>query len=74
MTIKDVEKITGLTAKSIRYYEDKGLIKVERNEENSYRTYSEANVERLKWIKLLRYLEFSIEEIRVFFETSTVCK
>ncbi len=72
MTIKDVEKLTGLTAKSIRYYEDKGLIKVERNEENSYRTYSEANVERLKWIKLLRYLEFSIEEIRVFFETSTV--
>lgn len=34
MTIKDVEKITGLTAKSIRYYEDKGLLKVERNEEN----------------------------------------
>ena len=64
MTIKDVEKITGLTAKSIRYYEDKGLLKVERNEENSYRSYSEANVERLKWIKLLRYLEFSIEEIQ----------
>lgn len=72
MTIKDVEKITGLTAKSIRYYEDKGLLKVERNEENSYRSYSEANVERLKWIKLLRYLEFSIEEIHAFFEKSTV--
>lgn len=70
MTIKDVEKITGLTAKSIRYYEDKDLLKVERNEENSYRTYSEENLERLKWIKLLRYLEFSIEEIHNFFETS----
>lgn len=64
MTIKEVEKLTGLTAKSIRYYEDKGLIKVERNEENDYRSYSEADVNRLKKIKLLRYLEFSVEEVK----------
>lgn len=64
MTIKDVEKLTGLTAKSIRYYESKDLITVERNEENSYRSYSENEVNRLKWIKLFRYLDFSIEEIR----------
>ncbi len=64
MTIKEVEKLTGLTAKSIRYYESKDLITVERNQENSYRSYSEKEVTRLKWIKLFRYLDFSIEEIR----------
>lgn len=64
MTIKEVEKKTGLTAKSIRYYESKGLIMVERNEENSYRSYSDRDVTRLKQIKLFRYLDFSIEEIR----------
>ena len=64
MTIKDVEKLTGLTAKSIRYYEDKGLVTVERNEENDYRSYSENEVNRLKKIKLLRYLEFSVEEVK----------
>lgn len=64
MTIKDVEKITGLTAKSIRYYEDKGLVSVERNEENAYRNYTEENVKRFKWIKLYRYLDFSVEEIK----------
>lgn len=64
MTIKDVEKLTGLTAKSIRYYEDKGLIAVERNKENDYRSYSEEEVNRLKKIKLLRYLEFSVEEVK----------
>ena len=64
MTIKNVEKLTGLTAKSIRYYESKDLITVERNEANSYRSYSENEVNRLKWIKLFRYLDFSIEEIR----------
>ena len=64
MTIKDVEKLTGLTAKSIRYYENKGLLTVERNEENDYRSYSETEVNRLKKIKLLRYLEFSVEEVK----------
>lgn len=63
MTIKDVEKITGMTAKSIRYYESKGLISVARRE-NDYRNYTEEDVETLRQIRLLRYLEFTVEEIR----------
>lgn len=63
MTIKDVERLTCLTAKSIRYYESKNLIAVARNEDNSYRTYTEEDVSRLRWIKMFRYLDFSIEEI-----------
>ncbi len=63
MQIKDVEKLTGLTAKSIRYYESRNLIAVERNEENSYRNYTDADITRLRWIKMFRYLGFSIEEI-----------
>lgn len=64
MKINDVEKLTGLTAKSIRYYESKGLITVQHNAENGYRIYTEEDVLHLKRIKLLRYLDFSIEEIR----------
>lgn len=64
MKIKDVEKLTGLTAKSIRYYESKELLKVERDEVNSYRNYTEENVSELKRIKVYRYLDFSVEEIR----------
>jgi len=64
MTIKDVEKQTGLTAKSIRFYEAKGLITVGRNKENSYRDYSPETVTVLKKIKLFRYLDFSIDEIK----------
>lgn len=67
MQIKDVEKLTGLTAKSIRYYESKALIEI-RHEENGYRSYSEEDVVSFKRIKILRYLEFSIEEIRHFLE------
>ena len=64
MKIKDVEKRTGLTAKSIRYYESKGLLEVEREEENAYRSYTEDNVQELKRIRLLRFLDFSIDQIR----------
>ncbi|MCH5268098.1 MAG: MerR family transcriptional regulator [Lachnospiraceae bacterium] len=64
MKINDVEKLTGLTAKSIRYYESKGLITVEHDAENGYRIYTERDVLHLKRIKLLRHLEFGIEEIR----------
>lgn len=64
MTIKDAEKLTGLTAKSIRLYESKGLITVDRNEENDYRNYTEENINQLKRIKVYRYFDFSIEEIK----------
>ena len=64
MKINDVEKLTGLTAKSIRLYEAKGLIAVKHDPENGYRIYSEEDVSRLKRIKLLRYLDFSMEDIR----------
>ena len=71
MTIKEVENITGLTAKSIRFYEKKNLIEVQRNEGNDYRNYTEENVVQLKWIKLFRYLDFSIEEIKVLLALSS---
>lgn len=64
MTIKDVENRTGLTAKSIRFYETKGLVDVGRNKVNSYREYSQEAINTLKKIKLFRYLDFSIEEIK----------
>lgn len=64
MKINEVEKLTGLTAKSIRHYEAKGLITVHRDEENGYRSYTEKDVMHLKRIKILRYLEFGIDDIR----------
>lgn len=63
MQVKDVEKLTGLSTKAIRLYEEKGLIEVVRNPLNDYRDYSEENVRQLRLIKLLRYFEFSLAEI-----------
>ena len=62
MTIKDVEERTGLPRASVRYYESEGLISPSRGE-NGYRDYSEADVETLLKIKLLRELEAEEAEI-----------
>lgn len=56
MTIKEIEKLTGLTAKSIRYYEDKGLISVDRKSGNNYRDYTEDNLKELKRMLYWRML------------------
>lgn len=66
MKIKDVSQRTGLTKKTIRYYEAEGLLSPEKTWHNGreYRTYSEADILQLEKIAALRRARFSVEEIR----------
>ncbi|MCM1248202.1 MAG: MerR family transcriptional regulator, partial [Lachnoclostridium sp.] len=64
MTIKEVEKQTGLTRSNIRFYEKEKLIEPSRNDKNGYRDYSEHDIENIKKIAYLRTLGISIEDIR----------
>lgn len=64
MRIKEVEQRTGLTAKAIRLYESKGLLKPARETENDYRDYSEEDVARLKTIAILRKLDVPVKTIK----------
>ncbi len=64
MKIKDVEQKTGMNRSQIRFYEKAGLLAPKREKENRYRDYTEADVEELKKILLLRGLGISVEEIR----------
>ena len=66
MKINDVARITGLTQKAIRLYEDKGLINVSRDI-NGYRNYSDNDVEALKQIKLFRSVGISVSDIKLYF-------
>ncbi|MBE7017068.1 MAG: MerR family transcriptional regulator [Ruminococcaceae bacterium] len=68
MRIKEVEAIVGITKKNIRFYEKEGLLSPGRNSENSYREYSEADVERLKQIKFFRKINMPVSEIKLLLE------
>ena len=56
-----------LSARTLRYYEDMGLIRSIRSDEYAYRLYDEANVTRLEQILILRKLNISIKDIQRIF-------
>ena len=68
MKINEVEAAVGVTKKNIRFYEEEGLITPSREPGNGYRSYSQADVERLRRIKLLRKLDVPLAEIREMLE------
>ena len=68
MKINEVEAAVGVTKKNIRFYEEEGLITPGREPGNGYRSYSQADVERLRRIKLLRKLDVPLAEIRQMLE------
>ena len=68
MNIKEVESLTGITKQNIRFYEKKGLLSPQRNQENSYREYAKEDIDRLLQIKMLRKLDVSIENIQRILE------
>lgn len=63
MNIGTAAERSGLPAKTIRYYEDIGLLSPDRAE-NGYRDYSANDVHRLKFLQRSRSLGFSVEECR----------
>ena len=62
MLRNEIQKMTGLTRKSIEYYEERGLI-CPKKSENGYRDYSERDIQILNKISLYRKVGLSITEI-----------
>lgn len=68
--IRDMTVKYGLSARTLRYYEDMGLIKSTRSPDYAYRMYDEENIKRLEQILILRKLNISIKDIQRIFHTS----
>jgi len=63
MSIGTVAAKSGLPAKTIRYYEDIGLLTAPRRD-NGYRSYREQELHKLKFLHRARSLGFTIDECR----------
>ncbi len=63
MEIHELEARTGVTAKTIRYYEQVGVLPPPRRKPNGYREYDGNDVERLKFVAGARQLDFSLDDI-----------
>ena len=67
MNVKQAAKSAGTSVRTMRYYEEIGLIQPIRGE-NGYREYAEAQIERVRLIRAYRELQFSLEEIKILLD------
>lgn len=63
-TIGEAAKLSGVSAKMIRKYEEGQLIPKAKRSPNGYRVYTENDIHTLKFIKHCRKLGFAMNEIR----------
>jgi len=59
----------GVSTRTLRYYEEIGLLQSRRTEDYAYRMYDDANIKRLEQILILRKLGIGIKDIQRIFST-----
>ena len=64
MQIGEVANQTGLSLRTIRYYEEMGLVAPSARTTGGFRLYTDSDVARLQLIKRMKPLEFSLEETK----------
>jgi MerR family copper efflux transcriptional regulator len=62
--IGDVAERTGLSMRTIRWYEEVGLVRPSARTSGGFRLYTEPDIERLELVKRMKPLDFTLEEMR----------
>lgn len=62
--IGEAARHSGVSAANIRYYEREGLLPPQARADNDYRLYSDADLHRLRFIRLCRAMDMSLDEVR----------
>ena len=68
MLLNEIVKEVGMTKRAIKYYEEKGLLTVNKDN-NGYRNYSNQDVDTLKKISVYRKLGMGIKDIQKLLKT-----
>ena len=63
-TVKEVSELTGVSIRTLHYYDSIGLLRPTEITESGYRLYDDTALERLQQILLFRELQFPLKEIK----------
>jgi len=69
-TVNEVSKLTGISVRTLHYYDQIGLLKPSQVTDAGYRLYDDEALEKLQQIMLYRELEFPLKDIRDIMESS----
>ena len=69
-TIKDISKLTGLPASTLRYYDKQGLLPSLKRDDNNIRIFTDDDYRHLKLIDCLKKSGLSIKDIKHFIDLS----
>ena len=64
--ITDAVKLFGVSSKTLRFYESVGLLHPIRNDDNKYRYYDAAAIERIRQILILRKMQIPVKRYRSY--------
>ena len=70
MLINELVKLSGVSARTLRYYDEIGLLRPSAVGGNGYRQYSQEDIDRLQQILFYRELDFKLEEIKKLLDHS----
>ena len=73
LKIGELARHTGLSIKTIRYYESRGLLEQPPRTEGGYRLYGPEEVARLRFVQRAKLLGLTLEEIRELVELAVRC-
>jgi MerR family transcriptional regulator, thiopeptide resistance regulator len=67
-TVKQLSDLTGVSVRTLHYYDEIGLLTPDRHEENGYRLYGDEAVLRLQQILFFKELDFPLKEVKVMID------
>lgn len=78
-TVKEISRLTGISVRTLHYYDEIDLLKPTQTTDAGYRLYDDTALERLHSILLFRELQFPLKEIKSIldnpdFDTKTALK
>lgn len=68
MTVKEVSKLTGVSIRTLQYYDKIGILHPAKYTESGYRLYDDTALEKLQQILLFRELEFPLKDIKAIMD------
>ncbi|PVB63823.1 MerR family transcriptional regulator, partial [Salmonella enterica subsp. enterica serovar Muenster] len=70
MTTGQVAKVCHVTVRTVQYYDKKGIVSPSETSENNRRLYTEADLNQLKIVLILKDMNFSLKEIKALLKSN----